>query len=124
MENYNALGQYRTTEIDAGMKIDAGGEMADGTRLNSVDDLREVLASRPDQFVQTLTENLMTYALGRSMQYYDMPRIRQLVRDSAAQDYRFSSLVLGIVNSPEFRMDRVTADTPAKLTATTAHSGG
>jgi hypothetical protein len=124
MENYNALGQYRTTEIDAGVKIDAGGEMADGTRLNGVDDLREVLASRPDQFVQTLTENLMTYALGRSMQYYDMPRIRQLVRDSAAQDYRFSSLVLGIVNSPEFQMDRVTVEAPAKLTATTAHSGG
>jgi mono/diheme cytochrome c family protein len=124
LENYNALGQYRTTDIDAGVKIDAGGDMADGTKLNGVDDLREVLASRPDQFVQTLTENLMTYALGRSMQYYDMPRIRQLVRDSATQDYRFSSLVLGIVGSPEFQMDRVTVDAPAKLTAATAVSGG
>ncbi|MEY2853083.1 MAG: hypothetical protein RL030_215 [Pseudomonadota bacterium] len=123
LENYNALGQYRATDIDAGVKIDAGGDMADGTKLNGVDDLREVLASRPDQFVQTLTENLMTYALGRSMQYYDMPRIRQLVRESAAQDYRFSSLVLGIVGSPEFQMDRVTVDAPAKLTATAASGG-
>jgi mono/diheme cytochrome c family protein len=124
MENYNALGQYRTIDIDAGVDIDAGGEMADGTKLNGIDDLREVLLSRPDQFVQTLAENLMTYALGRSVQYYDMPRIRQIARDAAQHDYRFSNLVLGIVSSPEFQMDRVPGDDPPRLTAATATSGG
>jgi mono/diheme cytochrome c family protein len=126
MENYDALGQYRSTDIDAGVKIDAGGEMADGTKLNGVDALREVLLSRPDQFVQTLTENLMTYALGRSLHYFDMPRVRQIVRDAAAHDYRFSSLVLGIVTSPEFQTDRVPGEEPpekAKVTVA-ATSGG
>ncbi|MDR2216529.1 MAG: DUF1592 domain-containing protein [Nevskiaceae bacterium] len=127
LENYNALGQYRTTDVDAGALIDARGEMADGTPLNGVDELREVLLSRPDQFTQALTENLMTYALGRSLQYADMPRVRQVVRDMSAQDYHFSSLVLGIVQSPEFQMDRVPSDEPAPATlttATTAVSGG
>ena len=123
MENYNALGQWREKDIDAGATIDAGGEMADGTRVNGVDELREILVARPDQFVQTLTENLLTYALGRSVQYYDMPLVRRIVRDSAAQEYRFSSLVLGIVGSDAFQMDRVPTVEAPKLTATAASGG-
>jgi hypothetical protein len=60
----------------------------------------------PEQFVQTLTEKMMTYALGRSVAYYDMPTIRKIVRDAAKDNYRFSSIVLGIVNSPAFQMRR------------------
>ena len=91
LENYNALGQWREKDIDAGTMIDAGGELADGTIVKDVNDVRNVLVSRPDLFVQTLTENLMTYALGRSVQYYDMPLIRQLVQDAAEDNYRFST---------------------------------
>jgi hypothetical protein len=106
LENYNALGQWRVKDIDAGAGIDAGGRLADGIAVNGVDELREYLVSRPDLFVQTLTENLLTYALGRPVQYYDMPLVRRLVRDAAAHDYRFSSLVTGIVTSPAFQTDR------------------
>jgi hypothetical protein len=121
LENYNALGQWRVKDIDAGEKIDAGGRLADGSVVDGVNALRDYIAGRPDLFVQTLTENLLTYALGRPVQYYDMPLVRRLVRDAAAQDYRFSSLILGIVNSPAFLHDRVPA---AKSEQRTAAIGG
>jgi hypothetical protein len=119
MENYNALGQWRQKDIDAGAVIDAGGKLADGTPVNGVDALRNYIVSRPDLFVQTFTENLLTYALGRSVSYYDQPLVRKLVRDTAAQNYRFSSLVLGIVTSPAFLTDKVPLDKDAKLTDAT-----
>jgi hypothetical protein len=106
LENYNALGQWRAKDIDAGAVIDAGGKLADGTPVNGVNALREYIVGRPDLFVQTLTENLLTYALGRPAQYYDMPLVRKLVRDAAANDFRFSTLVTGIVSSPAFLTDR------------------
>jgi hypothetical protein len=84
-------------------KIDAGGRLVDGTTVNGPADLRAALLAHPEQFVQTLTEKLMTYALGRSVEYYDMPGIRAIVRESKATDYRFSSIVMGIVNAPAFR---------------------
>ena len=74
----------------------------DGTRFEGVAGLRQVLLSHPERFVSTLTENLLAYALGRSLEYYDQPVVRTVVRDSAPRDYRFSELVLGIVNSPAF----------------------
>ena len=95
LENYNALGQWRAKDIDAGTAIDSGGKLADGTAVNGVNALRDYIVARPDLFVQTLTENLLTYALGRPAQYYDMPLVRRLVRDAAANDYRFSTLVTG-----------------------------
>ncbi|MEN9704765.1 MAG: hypothetical protein RLZZ393_644 [Pseudomonadota bacterium] len=107
LENYNAVGQWRTKDIDAGTPIDSSGQLADGTQVKGVDGLREAMASRPTQFVSTFTENLMTFALGRSVQYFDMPTLRAIVRDAAADNYRFSTLVLAVVNSPAFRMDRV-----------------
>jgi hypothetical protein len=109
LENYNALGQWRKKDIDAGASIDSEGRLSDGTKVAGVEALRDYLAARPDLFVQTFTENLLTYALGRSTAYYDMPLIRKIVRDSAAHDFRFSQLVLGIVTSPAFLTDRVPA---------------
>jgi Protein of unknown function (DUF1592)/Protein of unknown function (DUF1588)/Protein of unknown function (DUF1585)/Protein of unknown function (DUF1587)/Protein of unknown function (DUF1595) len=107
LENYNALGQWRQKDIDANVGIDSEGKLADGTVVRGIEALRDYIAARPDLFVRTLTENLLTYALGRSAQYYDMPLIRSIVRDAAAHDYRFSSLVMGIATSPAFLTDRV-----------------
>ena len=101
MENFNAVGGWRTR--DNGSPIDASGQFLDGSPLNGVAGLREVLVNRPDIFVGTLTEKLLTYALGRGLDYYDMPAARKIVRDAAAHNYRFSSLVLGIVNSTPFQ---------------------
>jgi mono/diheme cytochrome c family protein len=104
LENFNAVGQYRATDPDTREPIDATGQFPDGTTINGPDDLRRALAERPDhQFVQTLTENLMTYALGRSLDYRDMPTIRRIVKNAAADDYRFKSIVLGVVTSDAFR---------------------
>jgi hypothetical protein len=104
LENFNAVGQYRATDPDTREPIDATGQFPDGTTINGPDDLRRALADRPDhQFVQTLTENLMTYALGRSLDYRDMPTLRRIVKNAAADDYRFKSIVLGVVTSDAFR---------------------
>jgi Protein of unknown function (DUF1592)/Protein of unknown function (DUF1588)/Protein of unknown function (DUF1585)/Protein of unknown function (DUF1587)/Protein of unknown function (DUF1595)/Cytochrome C oxidase, cbb3-type, subunit III len=102
LENFDAVGAWRTRE--AGGAIDASGELADGTKVDGVVTLRNALLSRPDVFVGTLTEKLLTYALGRGLDAHDMPVVRSIVRQSAARDYRFSSLVLGIVNSVPFQM--------------------
>jgi hypothetical protein len=117
LENYNAVGQWRVKDIDAGQRIDAAGKLADGTRVSGVAELRSYIVGRPDLFVHTLTENLLVYALGRSVQYYDMPLIRKLVDDAAKQDYRFSALVQGIVASPAFQYDKVPVEKPATVTA-------
>jgi len=84
--------------------IDSSGVLADGTAVSGPVELREALLERPDQFVQTLTEKIMTYGLGRAVEYSDMPTVRRIVRDSEENDYRFSDLVWGIVNSTQFRM--------------------
>jgi Protein of unknown function (DUF1592)/Protein of unknown function (DUF1588)/Protein of unknown function (DUF1585)/Protein of unknown function (DUF1587)/Protein of unknown function (DUF1595) len=123
LENYNALGQWRQKDVDAGVGIDSGGKLADGTAVRGVEALRDYIAARPDLFVQVLTENLLTYSLGRSAQYYDMPLVRKIVRDAAAHDYRFSSLVMGIVTSPAFLTDRV-PDQEALVTNATAQVAG
>ncbi|HKE84405.1 MAG TPA: DUF1592 domain-containing protein [Vicinamibacterales bacterium] len=102
MENFDAVGTWRTR--DAGLPLDASGQLADGTSVNGVVALRHVLLARSDVFVQTLTEKLMTYALGRGLQSYDMPVVREVVRKSAHHDYRFSAIILGIVSSPPFQM--------------------
>ena len=120
MENFNALGQWRMKDIDAGAGIDANGKLADGTPVDGVNALRDYMVSRPDLFVQTFTENLLTYALGRPASYYDMPLVRRLVRDAAADRYRFSNLVMGIVTSPAFLTDRTPSDKDGAL-VTDAH---
>jgi len=117
LENFNAIGQWRVKDIDAGERIDAKGRLADGTPVNGVAALRNYIAGRPDLFVATLTENLLTFALGRPVEYYDMPLVRKLVSDAAKQDYKFSALVLGIVASPAFQYDKVPVEKPAEKKA-------
>ncbi len=106
LENFDAIGAWRTKDRDAGTPIDASGKLVDGTPVTGPNDLRQALMRRPEQFVETITEKMMTYALGRSVEYYDMPTVRQIVRDAARDNYRFSSIVLGIVKSAPFEMKR------------------
>jgi mono/diheme cytochrome c family protein len=107
LENFDATGMWRDRDRFANTVIDSAGELPDGTPLKGPDDLRKALLRRPDQFVQTFTERLMLYATGRTLQYYDMPTVRRIVRDAAKDNYRFSTLVQAIVKSDQFRMRRV-----------------
>jgi hypothetical protein len=102
LEGFDAVGAWRTHE--AGEPVDASARLADGRAVNGVNELRSALAVRPDAFVQTLTEKLMIYALGRGLQYYDIPVVRAIVRDSKAKNYSFDSILLGIVRSVPFQM--------------------
>jgi mono/diheme cytochrome c family protein len=103
LENFNAVGQFRANDPDTLTPIDTVGQLPDGTPIRGPEDLRRALISPPDRFVQTLTENLLSYALGRSVDYRDMPSVRAIVRGAAADDYRFTSIVLGVVSSDAFR---------------------
>ncbi len=103
LENFNAVGQGRTIDPDTRTAIDATGVLPDGTPVASAADLRRALASKPNQFVETVTENLLTFALGRTADYRDMPTVREIVRQAEKDDYRFESIVLGVVSSDAFR---------------------
>jgi Protein of unknown function (DUF1592)/Protein of unknown function (DUF1588)/Protein of unknown function (DUF1585)/Protein of unknown function (DUF1587)/Protein of unknown function (DUF1595) len=102
LENFDAVGKWRTK--DGADAIDASGELTDGTKVDGPASLRQALMHYSDQFVRTMTERLLTYALGRGVQYYDMPVVRRIVREAAGDHYRFSSVVLGIVKSAPFQM--------------------
>jgi hypothetical protein len=104
LENFNAVGVWRTID-DTGGAIDASGALPDGTEFAGVAELRAALL-QSDLFLTTLTEKLMTYALGRGVEAYDQPAVRKIVRDAAASDYRFSALISGVVQSPPFQMRR------------------
>jgi hypothetical protein len=104
LENFDGIGKWRTTQ--AGQKLDASGQLTDGTKVDGVAALRQALLRYSPQFVRTVTEKLLTYALGRGVDYGDMPAVRAIVRDSALSGYRFSSLVLGIIKSEPFQMNR------------------
>jgi mono/diheme cytochrome c family protein len=119
LENFNAVGQFRANDPDTLTAIDASGQLPDGTKINGLDDLRQALVSRPDhQFAQALTENLMTYALGRSLDYRDMPTVRRIVRQAAADNYTFKSIVLGVISSDAFR--KKDAEEQVKVASTQA----
>ena len=92
----------------------ASGQLVDGTTVDSPAALGKALTSNPEQFVQTMTEKLLMYALGRTVEYYDMPLVRRIVRDAARDNYRFSSIVLGIVRSAPFQMRQVSAEVAEK----------
>ena len=109
LENFDTIGAYREMDRFTRTAIDTGGTLVDGTPVKGPVDLRNALLARREQFVQTLTEKLATYALGRSLAYYDMPAIRKIVRDAKATEYRFSSIVMGVVNAPAFRSSMVEA---------------
>jgi hypothetical protein len=104
LENYDAVGRWRT--IEEAKPIDSSGGLPDGSTFQGVEGLQKALMSRPELFVSTFTEKLLTYALGRGVEYYDAPAVRQIVADAQAKDFRFSSVVLGIVNSTPFQMRR------------------
>jgi len=104
LENFDAVGRWRDNDRQARTPIDSSGVLADGTPVDGPVALRQAILSRPDQFVQTFTEKLMTFGLGRSIEYQDMPTVRRIVREAEGDDYRFSALVLNIVNSEQFRM--------------------
>jgi hypothetical protein len=113
LENFDAVGAWRE-HSESGAPIDASGKLVDGTVVDGPVSLRNALLARSGAFTQTLTEKLMTYAIGRGVEYYDMPAVRSIVRASAPGDYRFSSLILGIVRSAPFQMRRTEiAETPA-----------
>jgi len=105
LEHFDPIGRWREVD-DLYAPIDASGVLPDGTAFKDVAGLRTALASRPGRFVTTLTEKLLTYALGRGLEYYDMPAVRKIVRDAAAGNYRLSALVLGITRSLPFQMRR------------------
>jgi hypothetical protein len=111
MENFDAVGHWRTTS-EAGTPVDASGELLDGTKVDGPVTLRNALLAHKEDFVGTVTSKLLTYALGRGVEYYDEPAIRKIVRDAAADNYRWSSLILGIVRSAPFQM-RVTGQNMA-----------
>jgi hypothetical protein len=101
MENFDAVGAWRTA--DGENAIDATGVLVDGTKVDGIASLRDTLVHRSDQFVRVITEKMMIYALGRGVEYQDMPTVRSIVRDSSAGKYKFSSLVMGIVKSAPFQ---------------------
>jgi hypothetical protein len=102
LENFDGIGRWRTN--DGGARIDASSTLWDGTSVEGPSGLRRAILSRPQQFARTATEMLLTYALGRGLEPGDMPVVRSIVRESAATQYQFSSLVIGIVKSGPFQM--------------------
>ncbi|MEZ6118429.1 MAG: DUF1592 domain-containing protein [Pirellulaceae bacterium] len=102
LENFDAVGRWR--DLESQTIVDARGTLPDGTEVNGVDELETGLLQRPEQFVQTLTEKLMTYGLGRGLEANDAAAVRQVVRHAAEQDYSFSSIIIGIVESVPFQM--------------------
>jgi Protein of unknown function (DUF1592)/Protein of unknown function (DUF1588)/Protein of unknown function (DUF1587)/Protein of unknown function (DUF1585)/Protein of unknown function (DUF1595) len=105
LENFDLVGKWRTVD-EALLPIDASGTLPDGTKFEGPAGLRHVLLNPPDRFVRTLTEKMLTYALGRGLEHYDMPAVRKITRDAARNNYRASSIILGVVNSLPFQMRR------------------
>jgi hypothetical protein len=105
MENFDAVGRWRTRTED-GMPVDASGGLPSGATFEGMAGLKQALLSHPDLFVNTVTEKLLTYALGRGIEYYDAPAVRGILRDTQNTDYQFSSLILSIVKSTPFQMRR------------------
>lgn len=103
LENFDTIATYRSMDRFTRTKIDTSGKLVDGTPVTGPSDLRNALLARRDQFVQTLTEKMTIYALGRDIEYFDMPTIRKIVKDAQRDNYKFSSIVMGIINAPSFQ---------------------
>jgi hypothetical protein len=114
LENFDGVGSWRVSD-ETGKPIDTSGTLPDGTTFANLTQFRAALLSHPDRFVTTLTEKLMTYALGRGLEYYDMPAVRAVARESARRDYRLSSLIVGIVNSLPFQMRSIAPSASATV---------
>ena len=102
LENFDHAGKWRT--MDGNTPIDASGQLSDGTRLDGSESLRRALLARADVFAAVAAEKMLTYAAGRAMRPQDMPSVRAITRAAAGNNYRFSSLVLGVVKTPQFQM--------------------
>ena len=119
LENMDAVGQWRVRE--PGAEVDSSGRLPDGTEVSGIVELREAILHRPERFATVVTEKLMTYALGRGLEYFDMPRVRAIVEDAAGEDYAFSAIVRGIATSDAFRMKQIQApDVTSTLEGRTA----
>jgi hypothetical protein len=101
LENYDVIGGWRTVD-ESGHAVDASAVTVNGTKITGLHGLRSLLLDDPEQFPRTVTEKLMAYALGRKIEYYDLPAVRKVVRDAAGQEYRWSAIVLGIVKNANF----------------------
>jgi uncharacterized protein DUF1588/uncharacterized protein DUF1592/uncharacterized protein DUF1585 len=108
LENFDAIGQWR--DSDAGVPVETASTLPDGTKLDGPVAFRNALVGRRDEIVTNVVEQLLTYALGRGLEYYDAPAVRQITRDGARNDYRWSDLFLGIVKSTPFQMRKALAD--------------
>jgi hypothetical protein len=122
LENFDTVGAWRDKDRYTRTAIDASGKLMDGTLIDGPDDLRKALMSRPTEFVETMTEKFLSYALGRSLTAYDMPTVRKIVHDAARDNYRFSSIVMGIAESAPFQMER-TPEAPAPNAVQVASAG-
>jgi hypothetical protein len=106
LENFDAVGRWR--DYEEGAPVDVLGGLPDGSEFNGVAGLEAALLRHPELFAQTLTEKLLTFALGRGVEYYDAPAIRKILRAAESEGYRFSSLILGVVRSAPFQMRKAT----------------
>jgi len=119
MENYDPVGAWRTLEL--GAPIDSLGIVTDGTRIDGIKGLRELAVRKREMFVEVVTRNLLTYAIGRGLDYHDMPLVRSLTHNAAKANYKFSSLIMGVVQSPAFTMNLKSA--PVSLSAANSMQG-
>jgi len=122
LENFDVIGGWRSKD-EAGRPVDASGATVSGATVEGLTGLRALLLDRPEQFPRTVTEKLLAYALGRRLDYYDHPAVRKIVRDAAADEYRWSSIILGIVRSPSFLMERPRPERGAGVPNATAALG-
>jgi hypothetical protein len=117
LENFDAIGKWRT--VSDSEPVDAAAVLPDGTQFQGLNGLRTLLASHPDEFVRTLTEKMLSYSIGRVLESYDLPAVRQIARETAMHEYRWSSLIAAIVRSTPFTMGIVQtapSEDSAKLT--------
>ena len=115
LENFDAIGQWRTEDAESHTPIDASGVLPDGTKFNSPAEFLKALVARKGDFVGSVTEKLLTYGLGRGLEYYDAPVVRQILRDASVTDYRWSTIIMGIVQSQPFQMRMMPAVAGAKV---------
>ena len=121
LDNYDVLGRWRNTSGADNTPIDSSGVLPDGTKFQGPAGLRKILLANPQQFVTTVTEKLLTYALGRGVEYYDQPAVRKIVRGAASNNYRWSSVILGIIQSEPFQT-RMSGDTQRETATPTRAS--
>jgi hypothetical protein len=121
LENFDTVGQFHAVDPQSRQPIDTAAVLPDGTQIAGPEDLHKALAARGDQLAQVITEKLMTYGVGRPVEYLDMPTVRRIVRTAAANNYRFEDIVLGVVNSAAFRRREPPAALPATRTAQAAN---